>query len=119
NLFTGINPAVSRKALKRMNQAIRNLNIHRSTVITLPELAKRLNPMVRGWIAYYDAFYPEPLKRFLIRIDLRLGRWARNKYKRLRGHKRRSWAWLKRELHVRFYESLRGRFPRATRLLVF
>lgn len=96
NLFTGINPAVSRKALKRMNQAIRNLNIHRSTVVTLPELAKRLNPMVRGWIAYYGAFYPEPLKRFLIRIDLRLGRWARNKYKRLRGHKRRSWAWLAR-----------------------
>jgi len=52
--------------------------------------------MVRGWIAYYGGFYPEPLKRFLIRIDLRLGRWVRNKYKRLRGHKRRSWAWLKR-----------------------
>ncbi len=96
NLFTGFNPAVSRKALKRMNQAIRSLNIQRSTVVTLPVLAGRLNPMVRGWIAYYGAFYPEPLKRFLIRIDVRLGRWARNKYKRLRGHKRCSWAWLKR-----------------------
>ena len=96
NLFSGFGPGVSRKALKRMNQAIRSLNINRSIHSKLPEIAARLNPMVRGWIAYYGAFYPEPLKRFLIRIELRLGRWARNKYKRLRGHKRRSWQWLGR-----------------------
>ncbi len=96
NLFTGFGPAVSQKALTRMSQAIRSLSLNRSTSLTLPELARRLNPMVRGWVNYYGAFYPEPLKRFLIRIDLRLGGWARNKYKRLRGHKRRSWAWLKR-----------------------
>ena len=95
-LFTGFGPGVSRKALKRMNQAIRDLDINRSVQATLPELAKRLNPKVRGWIAYYGAFYPEPLKRFLVRLELRLGRWARNKYKRLRGHKRRSWTWLAR-----------------------
>lgn len=94
-LFSGFNPGVSRKSLKRMNQALRSLSINRSTCLSLEDLAKRLNPMVRGWIAYYGAFYPELLKRFLIRIDLRLGRWARNKYRRLRGHKRRSWAWLK------------------------
>jgi group II intron reverse transcriptase/maturase len=96
NLFTGFNPSVSRKALKRMNLAIRSLNINRGTTMTLPMLAARLNPIVRGWVTYYGAFYPETLKRFLVRIDLRLGRWARNKYKRLRGHKRQAWAWLKR-----------------------
>jgi RNA-directed DNA polymerase len=96
NLFAGFNPGVSRKALSRMNLAIRGLNINRCTGLTLPMLAARLNPMVRGWVTYYGAFYPEPLKRFLVRIDLRLGRWARNKYKRLRGHKRRAWAWLRR-----------------------
>ena len=96
NLFTGFNPGVSRKSLKRMNESLRNLRINRKTRLTLPELAERINPIVRGWIAYYGEFYPKPLKRFLIRIDLRLGRWARNKYKRLRGHKRRSWTWLKR-----------------------
>lgn len=96
NLFTGFNPGVSRKSLKRMNERIRELNINRSTQSTMSELAERINPMVRGWIEYYGAFYPEPLKRFLIRIDLRLGHWARNKYKKLRGHKRLSWDWLKR-----------------------
>lgn len=96
NLFVGFNPAVSRAALKRMNQAIRNLHLTRRTYLSLVDLAKQLNPLVRGWVAYYGVFYPEPLQRFLIRIDLLLGRWARNKYKRLRRHKRRSWAWLKK-----------------------
>ncbi|APG25420.1 MULTISPECIES: group II intron reverse transcriptase/maturase [Syntrophotalea] len=96
NLFTGFNPAVSRKALKRMNQAVRDLKIHRRTSLTLQELAALLNPMVRGWVGYYGTFYPEPLRRFLVRLDLRLGRWARKKYKTLRRRKQRSWAWLKR-----------------------
>ena len=96
NLFTGFNPGVSRKALKRMNQAVRDLKIHSRTSLTLQELASILNPMVRGWVGYYGAFYPEPLRRFLVRLDLRLGRWARKKYKTLRRRKRRSWAWLKR-----------------------
>lgn len=96
HLFVGFNPAISRKALKHMNQSIRDLNIWRHSTLTLRDLADLLNPMVRGWIEYYGKFYPEPLKRFLIRIDLKLGRWARNKYKRLRGHKRQSWEWLKR-----------------------
>lgn len=96
NLFVGFNPAVSRKALKRMNQSIRELNLTRNTPLTLEDLAKRLNPLVRGWIGYYGSFYPETLKRFLSRIDLLLGRWTRNKYKRLRRHKRRSWAWLRK-----------------------
>jgi len=95
-LFTGFNPGVSRKSLKRMNESIRELNINRRTQSTMSELAEMINPMVRGWIAYYGSFYPEPLKRFLVRIDLRLGRWARNKYRKLRGRKRRSWNWLKR-----------------------
>jgi RNA-directed DNA polymerase len=94
-LFTGFNPGVSRNALKRMSQALRQANINRSTRLELKDLAARINPMVSGWIAYYGQFYPHPLKRALSRIDLRLGRWARNKYKRLRGHKRRSWEWLK------------------------
>ncbi|MCH9697527.1 MAG: group II intron reverse transcriptase/maturase, partial [Gammaproteobacteria bacterium] len=96
NLFTGFGPGVSRKALKRMNQSIRSLNINRRIQMNLTDIAEMLNPRVRGWIAYYGAFYPEPLKRFLVRLDLRLGSWSRNKYKRLRRHKRRSWTWLKR-----------------------
>ena len=96
NLFTGFNPGVSRKALKRIHETLRRMNINRATWADLRQLADWLNPMVRGWVTYYGKFYPQPLARALVKIDLRLGRWARNKYKRLRGHKRRSWAWVKK-----------------------
>ena len=64
NLFTGFGPGVSRKALKRMNQVVRSLMLHRKMQWKLPDLAARLNPIVRGWIAYYGAFYPEPCSDF-------------------------------------------------------
>lgn len=96
NLFTGFNPGVSRKVLKRIHETLRRMNINRATWADLRQLADWLNPMVRGWVTYYGKFYPQPLKRALVKIDLRLGRWARNKYKRLRGHKRQSWAWVKK-----------------------
>ncbi|MBC8727771.1 reverse transcriptase domain-containing protein [Paraburkholderia sp. UCT2] len=77
NLFTGFGPAVSQKALTRMSQAIRSLSLNRSTSLTLSELARRINPMIRGGVNYHGAFYPESLKRYLVRIDLRLGGWAK------------------------------------------
>jgi RNA-directed DNA polymerase len=96
NLFSGFQPAVSRAAMRRMGREIRLLKIGRRTQLSLPELAGLVNAKVRGWIAYFGGFYPTPLKRFLVRIDLRLGAWARRKYKPLRGHRRQSWDWLKR-----------------------
>lgn len=47
-LFTSFSPAVSRKALKRMNESIRNLDLYRNSTLTLRDLAVQLNPMVRG-----------------------------------------------------------------------
>jgi RNA-directed DNA polymerase len=94
-LFTGFGPAVSRKALKRMGESIRSLRLNSRMHWKLSDIARHINPMVRGWINYYGAFHPQAFKRFLIRLELRLGKWARNKYKRLRRHRRRSWQWLK------------------------
>ena len=109
-LFSGFNPGVSRKALKRMGEVLRGMKIARATGMDLGQLAKWINSRVRGWITYYGKFYPEILSRALVRIDLHLGRWARNKYKRLRGHKRRSWNWLKQ---------IRGQCPKLFAHWVF
>ena len=95
NLFAGFQPAVSRRAMKHMAREIRLLKINRRTQATLPELASLLNQKVRGWVGYFGGLYPQLLKRFLVQIDLRLSAWARNKYKHLRGHRRRSRDWLK------------------------
>jgi len=95
NLFSGLSAYVSRSALKRMNRTLRQLRLHRRTSSTLEELAVDLNPILRGWINYYGRFYPDILKRFLARLDWRLGKWVRNKFRKFRGHRRRSWNWLK------------------------
>ena len=53
---------------------------------TLADLARAINPIVRGWINYYGRFYRSKLISLLRRIDDYLVRWAMKKYKRLRGH---------------------------------
>jgi RNA-directed DNA polymerase len=93
-MFTGFLPAVSASALKAMGQRIRSWRVHLRTGQDLAELANWINPIVAGWMTYYGRFYRSRLYPLLQRINAYLMRWARQKYKRLRGFKRfRAW-WL-------------------------
>jgi RNA-directed DNA polymerase len=47
------------------------------------ELARRINPIVAGWINYYGRFYRSALIPLLQRINAYLVRWIRKKYRRL------------------------------------
>jgi RNA-directed DNA polymerase len=94
-VFDGFVPAVSDSAAKAIRQQIRCWRLHWRTDQSLVELASRINPIVRGWINYYGRFYRSWLyNRSLRRINAYLVRWAQWKYKRLRHHARRAWAWL-------------------------
>ena len=55
---------------------------------TFAELARRINPIVRGWMQYYGAFYRSALYPLLQRINAYLVRWIRKKYKRLQAFTR-------------------------------
>jgi RNA-directed DNA polymerase len=92
-IFTSFLPAVSKDALKRMSAEVRGWQIHRHTTYSLDELARWLNPIVAGWINYYGAFYKTALYPLLKRINAYLVRWARKKYKRLRGFKKAKAWW--------------------------
>ena len=92
-LFTSFLPAVSKDALKRMSAEVRSWQIHRHTTYSLDELARWLNPIVAGWINYYGVFYKTALYPLLKRINAYLVRWARKKYKRLRGFKKAKAWW--------------------------
>lgn len=94
--FTGFLPAVSSDALKRMRQHVRSWRIHRRTSATLDELAQQFNTTIQGWWNYYGAFYRTTMHSLFGYIDLRLMRWARRKYRRLRQRKRRSAEWLRK-----------------------
>ncbi|MDF9401112.1 group II intron reverse transcriptase/maturase [Vibrio sp. 1180_3] len=94
-LFTSFLPAVSNEALKSMRSRIRTWRLSVRTPSTLVELSRLYNPILRGWFQYYGCFYPTQMRKLADYLELRLGRWARRKYKRLAGHKRKSAQWLR------------------------
>jgi RNA-directed DNA polymerase len=82
--FTSFLPAVSKDALKKMSAELRSWRLHRRVSSSEADLARMINPVVRGWMAYYGAFYRRALHPLLHRINTYLLRWIMNKYKRLR-----------------------------------
>jgi RNA-directed DNA polymerase len=95
-MFTNFAPAISGNAAKAIRQTIRGWRLHLRSGHTLAELARVINPIVRGWINYYGRFYRSELIETLNHIDRYLARWARRKFKRLRRHARRTWRFLAR-----------------------
>jgi RNA-directed DNA polymerase len=61
-IFTSFLPAVSPQALKRMRERIRRMHLRRRMFLPLEEIARHLNPILRGWIQYYGRFYPTELR---------------------------------------------------------
>ena len=95
-MFSAFLPAVSKDALKRMSGEVRAWRIHLRSGTELEDIAAWVNPVVRGWMAYYGRFYRTALNGLLQRINTYLVRWAKRKYKRLRTFKkvRRWWEGL-------------------------
>lgn len=94
-VFTGFNPAVSRRALKAMSQEVKQWQLHRRTGSELEDLAKAINPVVRGWLNYYGRFNRTSLYRLLGIVEGRLVRWAMHKFKKLKRRPCRAWKWLR------------------------
>ncbi len=71
---------------------VRSWRIHRQTGATADDLARWMNPVIRGWMNYYGRFRRSALSPLLLRVNTYLARWAQRKYKGLRAHKRlRAW----------------------------
>jgi RNA-directed DNA polymerase len=76
-------PAISPQALTKIGRVVRRWRLHRRIYSTFEELARAINPIVAGWMAYYGRFYRSQLSVLLARINAYLVRWIRNKYRRL------------------------------------
>jgi len=92
-MFRSFLPAISKAALKRISVEVRSWRLHLRTHLSEADLARRINPIVRGWMNYYGAFYRSALYPLLERINAYLMRWIRKKYQRLRGRKKAQDAW--------------------------
>jgi len=92
-VFTCFLPAISKEALKKISAEVRSWRIHLQTGLTFGQLARFVNPIVRGWMNYYGAFYRTELHNLLHRINAYLVRWIRRKYKRLARFKKAKACW--------------------------
>jgi RNA-directed DNA polymerase len=97
-------PAVSQAALTRMRRQIHQRHLPRQTSGTLREFSRTYGPTLAGWWNYYGSFYPSAFQPIFAHFDLMLAHGIRRRSKRLRGHRRRSRAWVeslaRREPHL-------------------
>jgi RNA-directed DNA polymerase len=92
--YTGFLPAVAPGKLTDMSRKAASWRLHRRTTQTLDDLAREVNPVLRGWLTYFTVFYPSAVNPIGERMDRHLMRWARRKYKRLERSDKRARAWL-------------------------
>lgn len=93
SMFVSFSPAISRDALIKIGREVRSWRLHRRTGQSFSELARWVNPIVRGWMQYYGAFYRSALYPLLTRINAYLMRWVRKKYRRFQGRREFQRAW--------------------------
>jgi len=82
--FTLFSPGVSNEAKKKMNQTMRGWKLHLRSNLSLEELAKWINPVLRGWVNYYGRFYKTALYPVFYHLNETLTRWIKRKYKKFK-----------------------------------
>ena len=112
----GFTPAVSPSSLKAMRTKIRKSRLRERTDLSLAEIADWLNPIMRGWLAYYGRYTRSAMYAIVRHVNKTLGRWATRKFKSLGRGKMRATALLERcmkrnpGLFVHWREGMKGAF---------
>jgi RNA-directed DNA polymerase len=89
-------PAVSQSALKDMRQQTRRFNYRNRVDLSLEDISRLHNPVLRGWLEYYGRYCPSALYPMFRHFNRTLVGWARRKYKRLQRHKTRASLFIER-----------------------
>ena len=95
-LFCGFTPAVSVSALQAMRTTIRELGLRHRTELSMADIARQINPLLRGWIAYYGRYAPSALKPILRYVNQTLRAWVMRKFKRFAAKTIRAGRFLER-----------------------
>jgi group II intron reverse transcriptase/maturase len=95
--FVSFLPAISTKAAKAVRKRIREWRMASTrNNQRLEDLARVVNPVVRGWMNYYGRFYRSRCVQVLRHLNEALAAWVRRKFKRFRNRERASVHWLGR-----------------------
>lgn len=116
SLFVSFTPAVSNAALKSMRQTTRKLNYRNRTELSLTDIARLHNPLLRGWLEYYGRYCRSAMYPVLRHFNKTLVAWAMKKYRRLKNHKTRASRFLEQlsesrpHLFVHWQKGMAGAF---------
>jgi hypothetical protein len=70
-----------------MREKIRDLDIRRRTDVSMDDIARNINPLLRGWIEYYGRYTPSAITPMLRYVNQTLRAWVMRKFKRFKGRK--------------------------------
>jgi len=94
--FVNFSPAIAPKARKSIYAEIRDWHIPRRSETSIRSVARMINPVVRGWVEYYGAFYKSSLLFLVHHLDRLILKWVRRKYKKQGGSLKRAKRWITR-----------------------
>ena len=77
-----------------MRRRIREYCLHRRTGLSIQEIAKDWNSVIRGWWNYYGKFHASQMRRAIDYFHKKLMQWIRRKYTNFKGRKKASRDWL-------------------------
>ena len=93
-LFVSFTPAISPHSAKKIRQQVRSWRLHHRSNQSLEDIARAVNPVIRGWVNYYGAYQRSTLLRVLHHIDYQLVKWVKWKYKKKGNYSKRAIRWI-------------------------
>ena len=94
-LFLGFDCVMSLKSQTRILRNWKQLNFHRNTPQTLQDIAHTLNPQIIGVINYFGKFAISGLHNLFRKLNDRIAKWVRNKYKSTKRSYLQAYNWLR------------------------
>lgn len=95
-LFMNFTPGVSKTAMKTMRSETRNSGLRNRSDMSLEDIAKYYNPVLRGWIEYYGRYNRWALYQVFRHFNLTLVAWAMSKFKKLRNRKAKAAVFMRK-----------------------
>jgi RNA-directed DNA polymerase len=95
-LFYSFTPAISKEAVKWINDEVKGMKLHSMVHTKLEVIASMLNPKITGWINYYSRFRKSEMWKVFYVLNNRLFKWVRWKYKKHRKNLYGSINWLRK-----------------------
>ena len=88
--FVNFSPAISARAAKAIRDEIRGWRLQSRSDLSIQDLSRMYNPILRGWLQYYGRYYRSAVYRAMRQLDKMLARWASQKFKKLHRRSRRA-----------------------------